>query len=221
MDYVNRIRKHLSEIDPEWKEFFKKFNLIDSKILTVYKTYGENIYPSNPFKAFTTPYDSLRGVIIGQDPYPTGATGYAFDYDGHKKSLSVIKNSYLACTGKELNTIRELAENGFLLLNTSLTFSNDNRDHFPMWKDFIGGLLKNLSQTKSEIFYLLWGNYAKKYAYYIHNGLKVESVGQIKPDNNYILESNHPMAEVYNKEIEFMGGNHFKIIENYDKSIFC
>src|SRR5450759_2534422 len=109
------------------------------------------VYPSRShvFAAFdATPLDSVRAVILGQDPYPTEgqACGLAFSVPqvlppgvSRPRSLGRILKE-LAREGfavpKRATLDPWTGENGVLLLNASLTYGLDRPDYSERWKEF-------------------------------------------------------------------------------------
>jgi len=113
-----------------------------------------NVYPSqkNVFKAFReTPFDLVKVVILGQDPYPNldHAMGLAFSVPRGvgplPRSLRNIhreldRNPALArdpdIARRKSGNLTWWAKQGVLLLNRALTVGADGRSHFEYWKEF-------------------------------------------------------------------------------------
>ncbi len=143
---------------------------------------GHRYHPTGQaiFNAFyATPFDKVRVVIIGQDPYldKDEATGIAFFADG--KSTPSLTNIYEAMRidnmeGANLTNacLKRWAEEEYvLLLNSVLTFRKCNRcdtnTHMHMgWKCFIEAVVKTLAGSRRPIHFMLWGNEAKRFAPY-------------------------------------------------------
>ncbi|QOR58320.1 uracil-DNA glycosylase [uncultured phage cr106_1] len=144
------------------------------------------------FKAFNLcSYDSLKVVMIGQDPYPQEgvATGILF---GNKEgtelspSLKIVKE---ACINFEIPhnsvifdpTLESWAKQGVLMINSALTCEvNKVGSHTMMWRPFMTKLLRNLSEINTGIIYVLFGENAKTLKPYINS------------KSNIILEEKHP-----------------------------
>ena len=147
------------------------------------------------FRAFELcPYDELKVVMLGQDPYPQKgiATGVLF---GNNKevteenlspSLKIVKES---CINYEIphniitfdQTLESWAKQGILMINSALTVEmNKVGSHVMLWRPFISKLLKNLSDNNTAIIYVLFGRQAQTFKPYI-NG-----------NNNHIIEVEHP-----------------------------
>ena len=132
----------------------------------------KNIFPPQKerFAAFSNlPLEQIKVVILGQDPYPTKgkACGLAFAVkDGEKipPSLRNIYKEMLNDLGKEPKDLKDLKNEGVLLLNTILSveegapLSHKNIG----WERFTDEILKVLWGNDKKIVFLLWGNEAKK-----------------------------------------------------------
>src|ERR1035437_2062915 len=165
-------------IDPSWKEVLKnefsspyfqslKKFLVDEKQKHIIYPIGNLI-----FSAFNhTPYEKVKIVIIGQDPYhnPGQANGLCFSV-----SSSVPNPPSLKAIFKELNTdlgipipqtgnLESWADQGVLLLNATLTVrANTPGSHQKKgWETFTDAVIKAISDNKKGIVFLLWGNYAQ------------------------------------------------------------
>lgn len=140
------------------------------------------IYPKQMdiFKAFKlTPFDKVRVVIIGQDPYATGpedsphATGLAFAHNNESNDLTLaLRNIHSAVERNCYNglkvdfdfSLEEWAEQGVLLLNTALTVNKHRPgSHTQLWDGFTRYILESLSRQKTDIHFVFWGKHAQKY----------------------------------------------------------
>ena len=124
------------------------------------------------FNAFNlTPFDEVKVVILGQDPYHgTGqAHGLSFSVpDGAKAPPSLVNifkelKSDLGIEPPTTGNLTRWANQGVLLLNATLTVrenqagSHQNKG----WEPFTDAAIKALSDQKNRLGFLLWGNYAK------------------------------------------------------------
>ncbi|HFI0463484.1 TPA: uracil-DNA glycosylase [Streptococcus suis] len=134
----------------------------------------QQVYPARDqvFKALElTPFDQVRVVILGQDPYhqPGQAMGLAFSVPNGQKVPPSLRNIY-----RELSTDLESpmptrtdltpwAKQGVLLLNTSLTvMAGQANSHQDLgWSRFTDYLIKALSQRQSPLVFVLWGKPAQ------------------------------------------------------------
>lgn len=163
----------------------------------------------NWFRAFEEcPYDELKVVIVGQDPYPGihQADGIAFslkDADSIQPSLEYIFNAINktvyngvnACVNKDLT---RWANQGILLLNTALTTQIGRPgQHHIIWKPFIAYLFDHLTWSSNGLVYIYMGKQAQ---------LWVDTVN----DNNYKFTVTHPAAASYNNLSEWDCKNVFQ-----------
>ena len=167
----------------------------------------------NVFRAFNLcPYDELKVVMVGQDPYPQKGvtTGLAFANTASQylrgqmsPSLRVLRDALCSKVTNQYFfdvTLEKWAEQGILLLNSALTVEvNKIGSHTNMWRNFIGKLLRNLSTHNTGIVYVLWGRQAQNFKPYINK------------DTNYILEEFHPAY--YAREDEFLSREIFDKID--------
>ena len=142
---------------------------------------AHDVFPSagREFEALRlTPFESVRAVILGQDPYPTKelACGLAFSVPPDLPP-DVRRPHSLNCILAELRrdhftapmdaTLEPWAANGVLLLNTALTVrAGDAGSHRDAWAPFTNAALTTLArrpEPPGPIVFLLWGNHAKGY----------------------------------------------------------
>lgn len=155
---------------------------------------NEQVVPDNDniFKAFElTDFDDVKVVILGQDPYPSpeDAMGLAFSipYDNKlpKSLINIFKELHtdLKMPLRTSGDLTDWAQQGVLLLNTSLTNIAGERDaHKKLgWqKSFTIPVIKELNNQSRPLVFILWGKPAQSYAKYITN------------PQHLILESPHP-----------------------------
>lgn len=202
---VNIHHSWKSKLSSEFqKPYFK--NLTDF----VKKEYRENTcYPpgSQVFSAFDLcPFDKLKVVIIGQDPYHGygQANGLCFSVaDGvaHPPSLiNIFKEleSDLNIPYPTSGNLERWASQGVLLLNATLTVreqapgSHQNQG----WEHFTDHVIKVISEECKDIVFLLWGGFAKK------------KVKLINTNRHIVLTSGHPSPLSANRGYWF-GNKHF------------
>jgi uracil-DNA glycosylase len=187
------------ELEPSWlevlhDEFEKDYMIRLRSFLKQEKDAGYKIYPKGTdiFNAFKhTPFDELKVVILGQDPYHgvNQAHGLSFSVQKGITTPPSLRNIY-----KELTTdipgfktpthgdLTEWAEQGVLLLNATLTV----RDSSPAshqkkgWEEFTDKVIKTISDKKEGIIFILWGSYAQA---------KAELIDKTK---HFIIKSPHP-----------------------------
>lgn len=131
--------------------------------------------PAMILRAFCLPFDSVRVVIVGQDPYPTRGhpVGLAFSVaPGIKPPKSLINiyremESDLGYTPPLTGDLSPWAAEGVLLLNRVLTVGEGNSGSHRRkgWEDFTGAALRALSERASgPPVAILWGNDAQSCA---------------------------------------------------------
>ncbi|UFX83136.1 uracil-DNA glycosylase [Candidatus Absconditicoccus praedator] len=212
------------KIEKSWfsalKDEFQKDYFIDLKQFLIKEKQNHEVYPPGEkiFSAFDKcPYDKLKVVIIGQDPYhgPDQANGLAFSVNegiSRPPSLQNIYKEIQNDLGIEMGSSGDLgkwAEQGILLLNTTLTVRKGQAGSHKGqgWEEFTDSVIKTISENKSGIIFLLWGNYAK------------EKNSLIDKNKHYILEAAHPSPFSANRG--FFGCKHFsrvnEILKNQGK----
>ena len=209
-------------IAEDWKAILKDefdkpyFEELVGFVKSEYAT--KEIYPAgrNIFRAFDRcPFDKLRVVIIGQDPYhgPGQANGLCFSVaDGvpFPPSLQNILKEVRDDVGAPMPATGELerwAEQGVLLLNAVLTVrAHEAASHAGRgWERFTDAVVRAIAERKEGVVYMLWGSYAQK-------------KGAIaNPERNLILRAVHPSPlSAYRG---FFGCKHFSAANAYLRSI--
>jgi uracil-DNA glycosylase len=136
---------------------------------------GEAIAP-RPYRIFAalaeTPFEAVRVLILGQDPYPTpgDAHGLAFSYVGAgrvPRSLANIFRELADDVGPEAGAavrggdLTPWARQGVLLLNSALTVAEGSGgagSHLKLgWGDITAAIIAGLSGTRPHLAALLWG----------------------------------------------------------------
>lgn len=165
-------------IEPGWKEILKDefnkpyFELLVSRVKNAYQT--SDVWPKGSaiFNAFDKcPFDKLKVVILGQDPYPTPghAHGLCFsvptDVRPIPKSLINIFKEIQDDLGTPVpsnGNLERWAEQGVFLLNTSLTVRahepNSHKDFG--WEKFTDEVIHKISTMKTGVVFMLWGSFA-------------------------------------------------------------
>ena len=208
------------KIEKSWKKVlnneFKKeyFNSLVSFLKDKYK--NKIIYPPGRriFSSFNfCPFDKVKVVIIGQDPYHgiNQANGLCFSVNKDVKIPPSLFNIF-----KELKydigidipkdgNLERWAIQGVLLLNSILTVrKNCPGSHSKKgWENFTDEVISILSKNKNNLVFLLWGNYAK-------SKLKI-----IDQNNHFILTSSHPSP--FSANNGFFNSFHFSQTNSYLK----
>jgi uracil-DNA glycosylase len=166
--------------------------------------------PSQLFRALKlTPVDSVKVVILGQDPYhsPDLAQGLAFSIPANIPTNSRAFPSSLRNISKALalegfghlpnGDLHAWAEQGVLLLNTALSVrlgkagSHSNLG----WRSLIDQLISGLALHKPHLVWMLWGGHAQSKLALIESGI-----------DQLILQSSHPSGlGVYKTDKPFLG----------------
>jgi len=205
------LTKHESRVGVTWaKELYDTFESPYMKSVAVKlaaaRKKGIVIYPESPnvFRAFrVTPYERVKAVILGQDPYHDGnATGLAFDCGKHvTPSMKKLHEGYDAQFPSHFNTevmdgkLETWAERGVFLLNTALTVRQGQpASHLQNWHVFTVAVIGALNRRTQEPHnlpppvYLLMGKMAQQYA-------------QLIDDTSPIIKVEHPAAALYAKRL--------------------
>jgi uracil-DNA glycosylase len=157
-----------------------------------------------------TPFDDIEVVIIGQDPYHNDfqANGLCFSVSEQVAAPPSLKNIFIELkddlgvvrTSKELD---DWGKQGVLLLNATLTVrAHSPNSHKDLgWEKFTNFIIKEISDKKENVVFVLWGAFAQK---------KAEL---IDPAKHFILKSAHPSPfSVYRG---FFGSKPFSKINEY------
>ena len=158
---------------------------------------NEVCYPSKKriFNAFNLcPFDKVRVVVLGQDPYRGNhAMGLSFSVPEEIKLPPSLRKIYkeieddLCETKPKSGNLTRWAEQGVLLLNTTLTVREDgaNSHKHLGWQKFTDAAIKALSEHREHIVFMLWGNDAMR------------KKRLIDTERHCIIESCHPAARQY------------------------
>ena len=209
------------QLEESWKkellpEFKKPYMKGLKKFLQKEYQNKKKIFPekSEFFNAFTqTPFDKVKIVIIGQDPYhgPNQAHGLCFSVRPGVPVPPSLQNIY-----KELEHdmgikppthgfLESWAKQGVFLLNATLSVeahkagSHQNKG----WETFTTAAIDSLNEKKQNLIFILWGSYAQK---------KGE---RINTQKHQILKAPHPSPlSAYRG---FFGCHHFSKANNFLK----
>ena len=185
---------------PYFMETLEKVNAEYSK----FKVYPPQNKVFNALKF--ADFDDVKVVILGQDPYhqPGQAHGLCFSVLPGVEPPPSLKNIYKELKSEGYNINEEngclvsWAKQGVLLLNTVLTV----RESAPQshknigWLTFTDAIIKNISDKKQGVVFLLWGRNA------------IDKKALIDNSKHFCLTAPHPSPlSAYNG---FFGCNHFK-----------
>lgn len=164
------------------------------------------------FNAFdTTPFAEVKVVILGQDPYHGDgqANGLAFSVNEGVKTPPSLVNIYkeidaeFSIRSPKSGDLTRWAKQGVLLLNATLTVEAHVAGSHQKkgWETFTDEAIKQLAEKRSNIVFLLWGNYAQQ---------KSTLIDETK---HLVLKSVHPSPLSAHRG--FFGCNHFKLANEY------
>lgn len=179
-------KKHLAE---EFSEQY--FQDLTSFVRKEYKRATVYPHPKNIFRAFDeTPFDSVKVVILGQDPYHGRgqANGLCFAVNAEVKAPPSLQNIFKELEsdlGRSANRDPDLirwAKQGVLLLNSTLTVNagSPGSHQGKGWEQFTDAAIKKLNDEKEHLVFILWGNYAK------------QKGAHIDREKHLVIESAHP-----------------------------
>lgn len=202
------------KIEAGWKEVLKDefsrpyFEQI-VHFLKTEKMAGKTIYPPGPFifNAFEqTPFDQVKVVIIGQDPYHGAgqAHGLCFSVQSGIKPPPSLVNIYKEIQSDigitmevDKGDLTAWAKQGVLLLNAALTVrANEAFSHSKIgWAQFTDAVIQKIDKEKQGIIFLLWGKFAQ------------EKQLLIDATRHHILKAAHPSP--LSAHNGFFGCKHF------------
>ena len=201
------------QIEESWKvvladEFEQPYFLALKAFLVQEKKAGHVLYPPGKwiFNAFdSTPFDQVKVVIIGQDPYhgPGQAHGLCFSVQHGITPPPSLKNIYkelysdLGVPIPSHGNLEKWTQQGVLLLNATLTVrarqagSHQNKG----WEEFTDAVIRQLNDAHSGLVFLCWGRYAQNKAAFIDQ------------EKHHVLKAAHPSPFAANNG--FFGCKHF------------
>ena len=157
-----------------------------------------------------TPFDEVKVVIIGQDPYHNDnqANGLCFSVSDKVKAPPSLKNIFKELEDdlgikKTSNELEMWAKQGVLLLNATLTVrAHEANSHKDLgWEKFTDFIIKEISDKKENVVFVLWGAFAQKKA------------GLIDASKHFIIQSAHPSPFSVHKG--FFGSRPFSKINQF------
>lgn len=201
------------KLEAGWKEalreeFEKTYMKELGDFLRSEKAAGKEIYPPGPliFNALnSTPLDRVKVVVIGQDPYhgPGQAHGLCFSVQPGVATPPSLVNIYKELK-RDLNIdiaahgyLQYWADQGVLLLNTSLTVERGNAGSHAGkgWQMFTDKVIEAVSAHQPHLVFLLWGAHAQS------------KECLIDTSKHLVLRSPHPSPLSAHRG--FIGNGHF------------
>lgn len=205
-------------IEPSWKaalaaEFERPYwRALADFVREEYRT--KTVYPPPRlvFNAFDLcPFDKVRVVILGQDPYhgPAQAHGLSFSVREGVAVPPSLQNIYKElCDDIGINIpstgdLTPWARQGVLLLNATLTVCarSPMSHHGHGWEEFTAAAIKKLSDEREHLVFMLWGKNAQE---------RGKGIDRAK---HLVLEAPHPSP--YSASSGFFGSRHFSKANAY------
>lgn len=205
-------------IEQSWKESlaeeFSRPYFPELKAFLVKEKQQHTIYPPGQliFEAFNrTPFHKVKVVILGQDPYhgPGQAHGLCFSVPQGIAPPPSLVNIFKELKN-DLNipipshgNLQKWADQGVLLLNATLTVRSSQAGSHQKkgWETFTDRVIEKLSEKRSNLVFLLWGNYAQ------------QKEALIDTSKHHVLKSVHPSPLSASRG--FMGCKHFSRTNEY------
>ena len=206
-------------IEESWKSVLAdEFNSVYfSRLATFVKdAYAKGVvFPPGKyiFEAFNrTPFDKVKVVILGQDPYhePNQAHGLCFSV---RKGVQVppslvniykeLEQEYGTPFQNRDGDLTHWADQGVLLLNATLTVAAGNAGSHQGkgWEMFTDAVVAKLAERREHLVFLLWGSYARRKGAFI------------SWQRHLVLEAPHPSP--LSAFRGFIGCGHFKKTNEY------
>ena len=208
------------QLEPSWlqrlqPEFEADYMQQLKAFLLQQRQAGKTVYPrgNHIFAALdSTPFDAVRVVILGQDPYhgPGQAHGLSFSVPDGVRPPPSLQNIYKeivadlgASAAPQSGNLSSWAEQGVLLLNSVLTVeaSRAASHQGQGWEQFTDKVIEVLATQREGLVFMLWGSYAQK-------------KGQMIDRNKHlVLTAPHPSPLSAHRG--FLGCKHFSACNAY------
>jgi uracil-DNA glycosylase len=200
------------KIEEGWKsvladEFEKPYFIDLVSFIKAELSAGKCIYPPGKliFNAFDkTPFDRVKVVILGQDPYHGIGQAHGLSFSvpvGVPQPPSLVNifreiRDDLGIPTPRHGNLESWAEQGVFLLNSILTVRrSEAASHSKTgWATFTDAVIRKISEQKSGVVFLLWGNFAR------------QKKALINLDRHFVFEAAHPSPM---SSANFFGCKHF------------
>ena len=207
------------KLEPSWKarvgDYFERPQMRAlAEFLRAEKRDGKTIYPPGPkiFAALdSTPFDAVKVVLIGQDPYhgPNQAHGLCFSVMPGVDVPPSLANMYaeidrdLGIARPDHGCLVPWARQGVLLLNSVLTVERGLAGSHQKkgWEEFTDACVDALNREREGLVFLLWGSYAQ------NKGKLVDT------RRHRVLKAPHPSPLSAHRG--FIGCGHFSRANDY------
>ena len=211
------------QLEPSWQvvigeEFNKPYMQALRDFLKQEKVLGKVIYPPSSliFNAFNhTPFEQVRVVIIGQDPYHGVGQAHGLSFSVPQgvalppslmnifKEISADLNISMSTKINQSGDLTPWANQGVLLLNATLTVeqgkAGSHQNHG--WETFTDAAITALNAHREGLVFVLWGSYAQKKGAFIDE------------QKHLVLKSVHPSPLSAHRG--FFGNHQFSKINAY------
>jgi uracil-DNA glycosylase len=190
---------HMIDLEASWlsqlkQEFDMPYMQQLKAFLLAEKQQGKTILPKGSlwFNALnSTPFDQVKVVVLGQDPYPTPGHAHGLSFSvlpgvsPLPKSLLNINQELLTDVGvnnAHTGYLQPWADQGVLLLNAVLTVEagKPNAHQNKGWEQFTDKIVHLLAENNEHLVFILWGAYAQKKGKFIDR------------QKHFVIESPHP-----------------------------
>ncbi len=172
------LAEHARRLPPAWREQLAGVLHSQgwaelSQFLQERQAAGATIYPAQPLRALElTPPDSVRVVVLGQDPYHGAgqAQGLAFSVPTGLRRPPSLRNIFVEvaqnCGGQPAqfdNDLTRWAQQGVLLLNALLTVEDGQAASHARrgWEAFTDSVITSVARHPAPKVFLLWGAHAQ------------------------------------------------------------
>jgi uracil-DNA glycosylase len=206
--------QRVPDMDPGWTERLKPaFNapyFAGLKQFLIEERNRYKVYPKGKdiLRAFQlTPFDAVRVVILGQDPYhgPGQAHGLCFSVPAGVPPPPSLQNIIKEVQREfgdfepQGGDLSHWAAQGVLLLNATLTVRDgaaaSHQGHG--WEHFTDAAITALSRERTGLIFMLWGRHAQS------------KEGLVDDEKHYILKAPHPSPLSAHRG--FLGCGHFRM----------
>jgi uracil-DNA glycosylase len=202
------VRDMFNGVDSKWIKFVTSPTLkpLLSNVLVALSALPiESITPP-PCDIFNflryTPFDSVKIVIMGQDPYPKKGDAHGLAFSSMATTIPASLRNIFAClessglTAPRSANLTHWATQGVLLMNASLTTTiGVSNAHTNIWREFVSEFIKQYSNirgvipdgatsdgvVRAPLMFFLWGKDAESKKSFIHNGCVVYVWGHPSP----------------------------------------
>jgi uracil-DNA glycosylase len=173
---MNKIEIHSSWLEQIGSEFDKPYMQDLKQFLSNEIAQHKSILPDASlwFNALnSTPFEDVKVVILGQDPYPTKGHAHGLCFSALPevkplpKSLLNINKELMEDLGVDNSHtayLQSWADQGVLLLNAVLTVEQGkaNSHQGKGWETFTDAIIQSINNQKENVVFILWGAYAQK-----------------------------------------------------------